>query len=339
MSQILKPYEELVIASDRKIFFHVRLKLTAVYIVIIMCILLGYNTITYLDLRHDLAEAEYDVKTGIELSDFPGHAESLPSLVKKIVVEDIVILSIAAWISYLFAGYTLRPVQRSLILQKKFSENASHELRTPLAVMRSDAEVLLRNHNPSKEDVTFTLKSIVEEIDRMTVMTNDLLLLARSEHQVVAPQKSINIEEIISSIVLKMSSLARTVGVSIMLIPQKSSFIINGDIAALERVFINILQNAITHTPKDGSITVSLKEDNGYVLICIQDTGKGISSKDIPHVFERFYKGENSGGTGLGLPIVKEIIHSHGGMVSLRSNVGVGTEVIVKIPCIYISQS
>ena len=96
MSQISKPYEELVIASDRKVFLQVRRKLTAVYLVIIACIMFGYNTLNYLDLRHDLAERQYYTKMNTELTDVPGHAATLAILIRKIIVEDIVILSIAA---------------------------------------------------------------------------------------------------------------------------------------------------------------------------------------------------------------------------------------------------
>jgi signal transduction histidine kinase len=325
----------LVIASDRKIFLKVRLRLTGVYLVIIACILLGYNTLNYLDLRHDLAERKYYTKMDTELTDVPGHAETLQLLVKEMIVEDFIILSIAAWISYLFAGYTLRPVQHSLIVQKNFSENASHELRTPLAVIKSDAEVLLRNKNPTEDVVKATLESIVEEIDRMTLMTNDLLLLARSERQTTVLPKSINIVELIETVIKKMTSLADKKGVVLTCVTHYTSCIVMGDVMTLERVFFNLLQNAITYTPEQGTVTVALKKDNRCVTITIQDTGKGIATKDLPHVFERFYKGESSHGTGLGLPIVKEIIESHQGTVRIRSELGVGTEVCLKIPCVY----
>lgn len=335
MSQTLKPYEELVIASDRKIFLKVRLRLTGVYLVIIACILFGYNTLNYLDLKHDLAERQYYTKMDTEITDVPGHAETLGLLVEKIIVEDSIILFFAAWFSFIFAGYTLRPVQRTLIVQKKFSENASHELRTPLAVIKSDAEVLLRNQNPTEEVIKATLKSIVEEIDRMTDMTNDLLLLARSENQTAVVQKSINLVEILDTIVKKMTSLAVKKDIELKIVTNRASCIVIGDIKTLERVFFNLLQNAITHTPEHGTITVNVKKDMGYVKIVIKDNGNGIASKDLPHVFERFYKGENSSGTGLGLPIVKEIVESHQGTISIRSKVGTGTEVCIRIPCVY----
>jgi two-component system, OmpR family, sensor histidine kinase CiaH len=332
MSQTLKPYEELVIASDHNIFLRVRLKLTSVYVVIIACILLGYNTINYLDLRHDLAEAKLYKKETVELTEVPGHAETLQLLVWDILVEDAFILSFAAWFSYLFAGYTLKPVQKSLVAQRTFAENASHELRTPLAVMRSDAEVLLRNPHPEEGSVKATLQSVIEEIDRMTVMTNDLLLLARSEHKNASDKKSINLIDVLDSMTKKVSSLAEGKGVKLTFDQGSTSYVISGDISALERVFLNLLQNAITHTPQHGSISISLKKEMQQVVISCKDTGRGISTKDVPHVFERFYKGVESQGTGLGLPIVKEIIESHDGKVSIRSEIGRGTEVLIRLP-------
>lgn len=337
MSRTLKPYEELVIASDRKIFLRIRRKLTAVYIGIIACILLGYNTLSYLDLRHDIAEAKFYEKTESELTEVPGHAATIPLLIQKIIIEDTIILTLAAWISYLFAGYTLKPVQRSLVLQKNFTGNASHELRTPLAVIKSDAEVLLRNTSPSKEMIETTLRSIIEEVDRMTTMTNDLLLLARSEGQPTIDKKTINLNEQIGIVLAKMNSLAEKEEVHLDYNSPKNTFIIQGDLSALLRVFLNLLQNAITYTPKGGTVTVAIHKDAHCAVVTVRDTGKGISLKDLPHVFERFYKGENSLGTGLGLSIVKEIIDAHQGRISVRSEEGKGVEVSVRLPYILLA--
>jgi signal transduction histidine kinase len=274
-----------------------------------------------------------------ELTDVPGHAATLAILIRKIIVEDIVILSIAAWISYLFAGYTLKPVQRSLLVQKNFSENASHELRTPLSVMKSEAEVLLRNQNPTEEVVRNTLTSIIEEIDRMTKMANDLLLLARSEQPTTLLPKTINIVQVAEAMVQKMQSHASVKGVNLSCVHNKSECIIHGDSMALERVFLNLIQNAITYTPQGGTVTVALKNESKNAIILIKDTGVGISTKDLPHVFERFYTGNNSKGTGLGLPIVKEIIESHYGSIHIRSVMAKGTEITLKLPCIYVRHS
>lgn len=338
MSRTLKPYEELVIASDRKIFFRIRRKLTAVYIVVIACILLGYNTLSYLDLRHDIAEAKFYQKTKSELTEVPGHAATIPLLIQKIIIEDAIILALAAWISYLFAGYTLKPVQRSLVLQKNFTGNASHELRTPLAIIKSDAEVLLRNASPSKESVEMTLHSIVEEVDRMTVMTNDLLLLARSEGQPSVEQKTINLGEQIGSVVAKMSSLAVKKGVALHYDVPEHTFVVQGDPAALFRVFLNLIQNAVTYTSNGGAVTVAIHKDMHCAVVVVRDTGKGIPSKDLPHIFERFYKGESSEGSGLGLPIVKEIVDAHHGRISVKSEEGKGVEVSVRLPYLLVKK-
>lgn len=331
MSQILKPYEELAIASDRKIFFHIRLKLTAVYLAIITSILLVSNTFNYLDLQHDINEAKNYMRTDVKFETVFGHAASLDMLIKEMIVEDILVLAVAAWISYFFAGFTLKPVQRALIVQKTFSENASHELRTPLAIIKSDIEVLLRNRHRSEGDVTSTLESVVEEIDRMSTMTNDLLLLSRFEHQRSTVQEPLNLAEVTGNVVKKMTLLAHEKSIDMKFISSNPVITFNaGDIFALERALFNLIQNAITYTPKDGSITVTLKEEKRSILLTIIDTGCGIKHKDLPHVFERFYKGATSEGTGLGLPIVKEIIENHRGKITIKSKEGEGTEVILR---------
>lgn len=333
MSLILKPYEELVIASDRKIFLRIRLKLTALYLAVIACILFGYNTLNYIDLRHDIASAQYYQITDTEFKNVLGHAASLSILVKEMIIEDLIILMFAAWISYIFAGYTLKPAQRSLFIQKSFSENASHELRTPLAIMKSDIEVLLRNPHPDKDTITATLKSVVEEINRMTTMTNDLLLLARLEHEGITIQNPINIVQVTEHVVQKMMLLAQEKGIAMQFVSNRNVMTLyKGSVFALERALFNILQNAVTYTPSDGSIVVTLTEEKKSILLTVKDTGKGIAPKDLPYVFERFYKGETSEGTGLGLAIVKEIIEIHEGKINIRSKKDSGTEIVIRFP-------
>jgi two-component system sensor histidine kinase ResE len=165
----------------------------------------------------------------------------------------------------------------------------------------------------------------------MSKMTEDLLLIARSENHSSQSMERIDIAGLVRSTSERLRSLA--VRKSIQLdVSSKTPVFIKGNEVRLERVITNLLQNAIEHTPESGSVTVRLTQEKLEALTTIADTGSGISEKDLPHIFERFYKGESASGSGLGLSIVKELVTQHGGTVALVSKKGSGTIVTVKLP-------
>ena len=330
MAQHLKPFGASAIASDHKVFFLARIKLTAIYVVILAIILFGFSVILFANLGRNLNGASED-----DFADAASHLRfaqnTLVDVGNEIVLTDILILIVAAGVSYILSGYTLRPIQRSVEAQKKFSENASHELRTPIAVMKNDAEVLLRNPHASRELINTTLRSNIEEMDRMSKMAEDLLLLARSQNHAVPNMAKMDITETARDIAKTMKPLAEKKQVSIAVTPSESLHI-EGNKTNLERVLMNLVQNAIEHTPEDGLITLVTSQNASHVALTVSDTGAGVDEKDLPHVLERFYKGEGVAGSGLGLSIVKEIMDQHGGKVSIESTKGKGTKVTLRFP-------
>jgi signal transduction histidine kinase len=320
------------IASEHKVFFWARLKLTAIYVLIVGLILLGFSLILYQSLDRNLVDASEDNFTDVE-THHHFVQNTLSTVVNEILVIDFIILVVTAGVSYVLAGYTLRPIQLSVEAQKKFSENASHELRTPIAVMKNEAEVLLRNPHPSKELIHATLKSNIEEMDRMSKMVEDLLVLARSKNGNEASFVEMNLRDVAQHMVNKLQPLAARKGVTLET-ADDGPLSIHGNTAGIERVLMNLLQNAIEHTPKDGSVKIRLAHGDAKAIITISDTGSGIDEKDLPHIFERFYKGNGTSGSGLGLSIVKEIVDQHQGKVELDSVKGLGTTVSVTLPLI-----
>jgi signal transduction histidine kinase len=128
-----------------------------------------------------------------------------------------------------------------------------------------------------------------------------------------------------------MKPLADKKGLSIVISP--GGFLeVDGNKAGLERVIMNLIQNAIEHTPKGGSITLDVSQNTSRAMLVISDTGSGIDEKDLPHILERFYKGNGTAGSGLGLSIVKEIVDQHVGSVSIESTKGKGTKVTLLFP-------
>jgi signal transduction histidine kinase len=316
------------IASEASVFLWARLKLTGIYVFILAVILVGFSGILYQSFQRNIAEAD---DTEFASRDFHQQfvQDTLARVQQEIEIIDLIILVVAAGVSYVLAGYTLRPIQRSLEAQRIFSENASHELRTPLAVMRNDTEVLLRNPSPTKESIQSTLRSNIEEIDRMSTMAEGLLALARSQNHVLQMEK-VDITELTRKIADKMrlQALKKQISLNISAEP----LFVYGNAQALERVIMNLLQNGIHHTPPDGSITISIVGEKERALLKMVDTGSGIADRDLPHIFERFYKGEGTTGTGLGLSIVKELVDHHGGDIAIESVKGKGTTVSIRLP-------
>lgn len=324
-----KRFAGLGTGSDHNVFLWARLKLTAVYVLILGLVLVGFSLTLYQSLNNSLNTTNDDDFVAAETHQIFIH-DTLESVRNRIILIDIIVLLLAAGASYALAGYTLQPIQRSLEAQRKFSENASHELRTPLAVMKNDIEVLLRNPNPSKESTHTTLQSNIEEINRMSKMTKDLLMLARSEKGVAEHTEKINVSVVIKNIAEKMKLISKHTNVRIS-IATKTELYIQGDMIAFERIILNLMQNAIDHT-ENGSITIALRQEKQSVVITISDTGSGIKAKDLPYIFDRFYKGQGTSGSGLGLSIVKELVAYHGGSISIMSDLGKGTEVLLRLP-------
>lgn len=318
--------------SDHSVFRRARLKLTAVYILIVAVIVIGFSAFLYLNLQQSLNEGngiDGDFSSNEAQQQFVAH--TLATFENNLLIVDAAILLCAGAFGYWFAGYTLRPIQQSLEAQQAFSEKASHELRTPLAVMRNDFEVLLRNSAPTKEMMHSALKSSIEEIDRLSGMTKDLLTLARSHTAAQAPSEKVDLADLAKSTAGKIRQLSENKGVRLNVSAEGSISVLGwpGDLA---RALTNLLQNAIEHTSRNGTIVLDVQREGAQAVMRISDTGRGIDEKDLPHVFERFYKGEGTTGSGLGLSIVKELVVQHGGSVSIESEKGKGTAVTICLP-------
>jgi two-component system sensor histidine kinase CiaH len=330
MDRFWKQFEASAIASGDKVFLTARLKLTVLYVFIVAIIIFGFSLFLYQNISRNLRDASDDefADTGSQ-QHFVQYTLSLVE--EEILLADIVILLVSAGVSYALAGYTLRPIQLSLEAQKAFSENASHELRTPLAVMKNDIEVLLRNPHPTLQDTQKTLQNTIEEIDHMTQMSKDLLALSRLERIAQPDAQPVSLSDIIHRVAHNMVPFAQAKNITLT-VDVASALQAQGDESALMRVLVNIVNNAIEHTLPGGVIHMRAIQTSGSTNITVSDTGEGISPKDLPHIFERFYKGESAKGTGLGLSIVKEIVAQHNGTIVIDSAKGQGTQVIITLP-------
>jgi two-component system sensor histidine kinase VicK len=223
-------------------------------------------------------------------------------------------------------------------MRREFVANVSHELRTPLTSIKSYAETLLEGAMEDRETSERFLKVIDTEADRMTRLVKDLLQLTRLDNnQMQWTMKEIPVAGLVKGCIEKIQIEAQN---RQQLIETRQTSDIPDIIAdhdRIEQVVLNILSNAIKYTPAGGKVTVRLDRDDENVVLKVADTGIGIPKEDLPRIFERFYRVDKArsremGGTGLGLAIAREIVEAHQGSISINSELGKGTEVVVKLP-------
>jgi heavy metal sensor kinase len=227
-------------------------------------------------------------------------------------------------------------LERSFTEVRRFTADASHELRTPLTAIRTEAEVALARPLPPA-DCQQLLGSILEECDRLTRLTDQLLTLAR-EDAAAARQahEPVDLAALVRGVAETMRPLAEARGLSLRA-EAGGPVETRGDGARLRQVFYNLLDNAIKYTPEGGAVEVGCGRKGRAAVVTVRDTGAGIPPEHLPHVFDRFYRVDKArsreqGGTGLGLSIARSIVAAHGGTIELDSTPGRGTTCTVTLP-------
>ncbi len=216
-------------------------------------------------------------------------------------------------------------------IKKDFVANVSHELRTPLASIKGYSETLLDEGPGDSENAKEFLRIIDKHATRMSRLIDDLLILSRLESQQISVECApLDADELISFSVSGFIKQARDKGIELSSKVEENLPNALGDRDRLEQVMVNLLDNAIKYTPAEGSVGVSAYLESGAIRIDVADTGIGIPAKDLPRIFERFYRVDKArsrdlGGTGLGLAIVKHIIQGHGTRVWVESDFGKGS--------------
>jgi heavy metal sensor kinase len=239
-------------------------------------------------------------------------------------------------------NYMISRLQAAFERQKQFTSDASHELRTPLAVMRGDIEVALRRERPP-EEYRRVLTSNLEEIMRLSRLVEDLLTLARGDTgQIELRCEPIDLNDLCRQMAEYITPLAGQREQTLTYEPPpgapEAPVMVNADLLRIKQLLLNLLDNAIKYTELRGKITLKLRVEGQDAIIRVSDTGRGIPEEDLPHIFERFFRrsaktaDRSAAGFGLGLSIVKWIVDSHGGRIEARSELGKGTEFIVRLP-------
>jgi heavy metal sensor kinase len=231
---------------------------------------------------------------------------------------------------------TIERLQKSFAEIRRFTADASHELRTPLTAIRMEAEVAL-TRPLGLADHQQLLGSILEECDRLTRLTDQLLALAREDARATRQaHEPVDLSALVNDIADTMRPLAEAKGIRFHVRADPDTRIL-GDPARLREVFLNLLDNAIKYTPDGGEIEIRSNVQGKEAVVAVRDSGIGIPAEHQPYVFERFYRVDKArtraeGGTGLGLSIAQSIVSSHGGKIELTSTPGKGTIFTVRVP-------
>ncbi len=225
-------------------------------------------------------------------------------------------------------------LEQSFLLQQQFISDASHELRTPIQVVEGHLSLIKRWGKDDPEVLNESLETSIAEMKRMKSMIEEMLELARG--QSIEQDATCNIKEMTFDIITEQKILHQEV--TIKVVDQNlSNPIVAVSVNAFGQILRNLLQNAIRYSDHDAQIQIYLTNDLKHCKIEVEDNGIGIAEKDLPHIFERFYRVDQSrsrdaGGTGLGLSIVKMLVNKYGGHITVESKLGLGTKFSILLP-------
>ncbi len=335
MKNIFKQFVEWVTLSNQSEFKKAVVLLTAYYTVGVFTLLTIFNLTVYIlftnsftEYSNEDKEHEYTEELHDEISELKIE-EIKDNLLQILLTSDAVILAFTLFLAYISSKRTLAPLEDAYKRQARFVADAAHELRTPLAVLKAGSEVMLRNNRTNDEYKKFIEES-KEEVDRLTSLSNDLLFLAKGNLKKDRFLTQVDLSQLFKKHIVLMTPYAISKKVKIEDLVSDDVHIIAHP-EDMTRLFVNLLKNAIDYNKIDGKVMVKLTKKGKKVICVIEDEGVGIKDQDLPYIFERFYKADNSrfqnsSSTGLGLSIVKEIADEHGGVINVSTVFGKGTK-------------
>ena len=314
-----------------QMFKSATLKLTVWYALILISICLLFSIVIYIiaigEVGSRIDRIEQDPIFNFSLNSDPYEtfrerqvhaAES--NLVGALVITNIFIWSAGAIGSYYLARQTLRPIERAHTAQSRFTSDASHELRTPLASMKIELEVALRDKHLTQKEMRAILVSNLEEVEKLTTLSQTLLQLSRLDHAGIERTK-VALAPIIQTV---SERFAKTAGRKIIIKKSRPLFVMAND-THIEELLTILIDNAVKYSPPKTSITIELLSKRSMAGFRIVNRGKGISAEELPHIFDRFYRTDTSRtnnstrGYGLGLALAKKIVSLHEGELTVSS--------------------
>ena len=331
------------------IFRSARIKLTLLYLLIIVGISVSFSAGIYGIVSREVERfarvQRFRIEERLIFPDDDQHPLPIPDpdlilesktrLMMYLACINLGILISAGLLSYILAGWTLKPIAIMLEDQTRFISDASHELKTPLTALKSSFEVFLREPKPSMSDARELINDGVKDVDKLAKLASSLLTLSRfSEPDSKISRELVDLSAVVSDVVNALKPLAqgKNINIDVNLV---QAYIV-GDKQKIAELFTILLDNAIKYSKEDGRVEVKIAKTDGHILIDVEDAGMGIAQDDLPHIFDRFYRADPSrskntvDGHGLGLAIAKKIVEAHKGTITVKSQVGVGTTFQVK---------
>ena len=358
------------------VFARASTRLVALFTAIVVLLVCVSGVVLYLTVKTNIAEVARGGERGESGSETDLASRSISRLRWQLLALDGALIVTVGALGLWYAHRTLRPIRELYGAQKRFVADASHELRTPLAIMKADFEVALRGEGGGQgvaagppgetEELRESLRGGLEEVDRMSAIVADLLLLSRIDaHQEELRFAPVDLAELVRDTAEGMRTMAERAGVTLAVAapdgavttvtaavtdavtavaaaaavtPAAAATTVTAvaDTAHIERALRNVVRNAIEHSPPGGSLSVALTATSDEAAVRVTDQGVGIAPADLEHVFDRFYRGDSprsrEGGSGLGLAIARWIVERHGGHITATSTQGQGTTMTLHLP-------
>ncbi|HET9850306.1 MAG TPA: HAMP domain-containing sensor histidine kinase [Candidatus Saccharimonadales bacterium] len=325
-------------------FHSAALRLTGWYLAIIMALSISFSFIVYHFAAQDLISSSQrqarlfdqftlpDTYNALRLQNL---ADDLTRIRSSLVLFNISVFIAGGGISYWLARRTLEPIEENMEAQMRFTGDASHELRTPLTIMQTENEVALRRPDLTKKEAVEQVKSNLEEIAKLKALADGLLRLSGFDNRQINKEKTA-LAEIVKQSLSRWDKTAKKKDVKLKS-EVREAYVV-GDSESLSELMSLLIDNALKYSHRGGTVSIKLRKKDKSAVISVADTGQGIAPTDLPHVFERFYRADNSrtknlaDGYGLGLAIAKKIVDLHGGVIEVVSTFGKGSTFTVKLP-------
>lgn len=321
------------------------LKLTGWYLLILMITSIIFSVAIYqttsneINLRLERLQVNLQARSGLVLpindnlrTDESNEAAARISV--DLLYANMLIFITGGIGSFLLARRTLRPIQEAHEAQSRFTSDASHELRTPLATMKTEIEVSLRDRQATKHDFEKVLHSNLEEVEKLSRLSEMLLSLSRLDHDKLE-RTAVNLVDITQDVVAHFNQPLNRI-----IIKPMAQSLVEGNEAAISELVSILVDNALKYSPVSSLISINLSRRNHQACFEITNTGPGIEATTLPHIFDRFYRADNSRtkshqkGYGLGLALAKKIVELHSGELFASSEPNHATTFTVMLPVI-----
>lgn len=324
-------------------------RLLLTYLSIIMALSIGFSAVFYIQSVH---EASGNLRSQQQqLRDYlyfttPEGVQKIQdqqlylfkkNLFRRLIALNLGMLALGTTVSYFLARRSLMPLAEALESQSRFTSDAAHELRTPLTAMKTEIEVSLRDKNLKLAEAKEVLSSNLEEISKLQTLTDALLRLAKSGDNVDKSHwETFRLADVLESASSRLEDKAQARKINVLL--PKSKLNVYGDPGQLVELFATILGNAIKYSHPSSEVRVKAKKQDNNVVVDVIDQGIGIAEVDLLHIFDRFYRADQSRnktsaeGYGLGLSLAQSIVDAHNGKISVKSVYGKGSTFTVTLP-------